>query len=105
MSMHPKTILRIKCKLFTKIRHVSFSIFAIRTTKCVDIFLHWEMSGQLKNVSFIFIALQPSGLLLKESLSPSSLPGGAFRKLIKDFNTFLKLVLSSSYWLDFNTFL
>ena len=43
----------------------SFSIFAIRTTKCVDIFLHWEMSGQLKNVGFIFIALQPSGRFLE----------------------------------------
>ena len=28
-------------------------------------FLHWEMSGQLKNVGFIFIALQPSGRFIE----------------------------------------
>ena len=48
-------------QLPTKIKYVGFSIFVIRTTKCVEIFLHWEMSGQLKNVGFIFITLQPSG--------------------------------------------
>ena len=29
------------------------------------LFLHWEMSGQLKNVGFIFIALQPSGRFME----------------------------------------
>ena len=29
------------------------------------LFLHWEMSGQLKNVGFIFIALQPSGQFIE----------------------------------------
>ena len=51
--MHPKTILRVKCKLFTKIRHVSFSIFAVRTTKCVDIFCIGRWAANLKmSVSF-----------------------------------------------------